>query len=184
MSNADEARLISRAKNGEESAVTELYRTHVQAIYRFVFYRVGDQNVAEDLTADTFLKALEGLERYEYRGVPFRAWLYRIAYTRVADYHRTRYRRRYQPLDSVELPVDADLEGRVARHQRIEEMAALLPLLTDNQQDVLIFRFLEGYSIEETAEALQKTPGAVKSLQHRALRSLARIYEEEHGATE
>jgi RNA polymerase sigma-70 factor (ECF subfamily) len=178
----DEAKLIDRAKQGDADAVTQLYQAHVQAIYRYVHYRVGDGTVAEDLTADTFLRAIEGLKGYEYRGVPFRAWLYRIAYARIVDYHRAQNRRRHQPLDAANLHADVDLEGSVANQLRIEQLAALLPRLTDQQQDVLILRFVEQCSIEETASLVGKTTGAIKSLQHRALRSLARIFEEEYGA--
>lgn len=180
----DEAQLISRARQGDEDAVTQLYRANVQAIYRYVHYRVGDAHVAEDLTADTFVRAIEGLDRFEYRGVPFRAWLYRIAHARVVDHHRARNRHPHQSLEAVDHVGEADLEGRVAARLRIEKLAALLPRLTEDQQQVLIFRFIEGYNIEETASLINKTPGAVKSLQHRALRSLARIFQEEHGASD
>jgi len=179
-----EARLIKRAQQGEESAVSQLYHDNVQAIFRYVFYRTGDQNVAEDLTAETFLRAIEGLDRYEYRGVPFRAWLYRIANARVADHLRAQARENVQPLDSIGHGVDPGLENGVATQLEIEKLTALLPRLTEDQQQVLIMRFLSGYSIEETATIMDKTPGAIKSLQHRALRSLARLFEQEHGARE
>jgi RNA polymerase sigma-70 factor (ECF subfamily) len=177
-----EARLIKRAQQGEESAVSQLYRDNVQAIYRYVYYRVGNQNVAEDLTAETFLRAIEGLDRYVYRGVPFRAWLYRIASARVVDHLRAQARENVQPLDAIRHGHDPGLESSVSTQLEIEKLTALLPRLTDEQQQVLILRFLSGHSVEETAALMDKTSGAIKSLQHRALRSLARLFEQEHGA--
>ena len=184
MQSDDEAKLIAKAKGGDEQAVALLYDAHVQAIYRYVYYRVSDENTAEDLTADTFLRAIEGLEGYEYRGVPFRAWLYRIAFARVVDFHRKQGRRIQQPLDTVNPVSDVDLEAVVATRLAVERLAELLPRLTEEQQNVIVLRFIEGYSIEETAGFVDKTEGAVKALQHRALRSLARIYKDEFGAFE
>lgn len=180
----EEEKLINQAKNGDEHAIAGLYNEHVQAIYRYVFYRVRDEATAEDLTSDTFLRAFEGLETFEYRGVPYRAWLYRIAYARIVDFHRKQGRRIQQPLDTVTLISDTDLEGDASHNLRVEQIAELLPRLTDSQQEVIILRFIEGYSIEETAQHMGKSDGAVKALQHRALRSLARIYEDEYGELE
>jgi RNA polymerase sigma factor (sigma-70 family) len=88
----NETTLIQRACQMEQSAISALYRQHVQAIYRYIYYRVGDEPTVEDLTAKVFVRAIEGLPTYEPRGVPFVAWLYRIAQARVADYFRREQR--------------------------------------------------------------------------------------------
>ncbi len=172
----DESSLIERAKRYDRKAISELYKRHVQSIYRYIYYRVGDVNVAEDLTADVFLKALEGLESFTYRGIPFSAWLYRIAHARVMDHFRQQARREFLPLD--ERLAAAEEEGpQVTIEARLEheELQAAIAQLTTDQQQVIILKFVEGLSNAEVARILGKSEGAVKSLQHRALNSLQRI---------
>jgi RNA polymerase sigma-70 factor (ECF subfamily) len=173
--NQDEATLIERAKRLDRAALSELYKRHVQAIYRYVYYRVGDVEVAEDLVSEVFLKALEGIESFTYRGVPFASWLYRIARARVIDYFRRQAKRDYLPLDEtlVAGKVEPYIEGE-ARLQH-EELRLAIARLTEDQQQVIILRFIEGLSNATVAQILGKTEGAVKSLQHRALASLQRI---------
>lgn len=179
-----EANLIARARQGDRQALSALYEANVQNIYRYVFYRVSSEAVAEDITSETFLKAIEGLGTYEDRGVPFVAWLYRIAYARIADYYR-RGKRQPEPMNVADFASDSDVVERAAiKQMRIDRLVALLPKLTGDQQHVIILRIIEGYSIEETASMINKTQGAVKALQHRALRSLARVYYDEYGAIE
>jgi RNA polymerase sigma-70 factor (ECF subfamily) len=177
----DEPRLIQRAKQGDKPAISELYRRHVDVVYRYVWARVRDATVAEDLTAQVFLKALEGLPAYEPSEKPFVAWLYRIAYSRVVDHWRRQERRMEVPLEEA-LPVyesrpedllNAEAEWRLA--------IDLLAELTDDQQDVLILRFIGEMNMAEVAETLGKTLGATKATQHRALASLARLLERRGG---
>jgi RNA polymerase sigma-70 factor (ECF subfamily) len=173
----DEARLVERAKRGDQKAISELYRSHVDIVHRYVYGRVGDAMVAEDLTAQVFLKALEGLPDYEYTGKPFVAWLYTIAYARTADYWRKQGRRQTVPLADT-LPADTPqpeelLEAEAEWRTAID----LIAQLTDDQQDVLILRFIGDMSIAEVAETLAKSVGAVKALQHRALATIARLME-------
>ena len=175
MPGMDETNLIQRARRLDRVAVSALYRQHVQAIYRYVYYRVGDASVAEDLTAEVFLRAIEGLPDFELRGVPFVAWLYRIAHARVADHFRQQQRVETvafnegypsggdSPLAQAELSFD------------LEDLKSALRQLTPDQQRVIILKFMEGLSNAETAKILDKTEGAVKSLQHRALNSLQRL---------
>lgn len=161
----------------ERAAISALYRRHVQAIYRYLYYRVGDEHTAEDLTAEVFLRAIEGLPNYEPRGVPFAAWLYRIAQARMADYFRRQGRTATVGLDEG-WPSDEDLPlARVERSSLHEELRAALGRLTIDQQQVIILKFVEGFSNAEAARILGKTEGAVKSLQHRALNALHRLME-------
>ena len=168
----DERDLIRRARQRDAEAFSELYRRHVDLIFRYVLLRVSDQAVAEDLTSEVFVRALESLGRYEDRGAPFAAWLYRIASARVIDH----WRRTQRPVVSLEagdvqVPVDPPAGDVVAQ----ETLARSLQHLTGEQQEVIILKFIEGYSIAEIARITGRTDGAVKALQHRALASLARL---------
>lgn len=177
----EEARLIQGAKEGDNGAIGELYRRHVDAIYRYIWARVRDTTVAEDLTAGVFLKALEALPTYEPSEKPFLAWLYRVAYARVVDYWRQQERRTEVQLSETvptpELPPDEYVQAQ-ADWERAMEMIAQL---TDDQQDVIILRFIGELSLSEVAETLGKTLGATKALQHRALAALARMLERQGG---
>jgi RNA polymerase sigma-70 factor (ECF subfamily) len=175
----DEARLVERAQQGDREAIGELYRRHVDTIYRYVQVRVRDEVVAEDLTAQVFLKALEGLPTYQQTGKPFLAWLYRIAYARVVDHFRKQGRRQEVALFET-LPANDPPPGQLIEAEAEWSMAIdLLAQLTDDQQDVLVLRFLGELSLVEVAETLGKTVGATKALQHRALASLARLQQEQ-----
>lgn len=172
-----ELELIRRAQQGEKSAIGELYRLHVDVIYRYIWARVRDDSLTEDLTAQVFLKALEGLPTYKPTGKPFLAWLYRIAYARVVDHWRKQERR-------VEVPLEDTLPAREPRPGELLEAEAdwgtaidLVAQLTDDQQDVVILRFIGEMSMAEVAETLGKTVGATKAIQYRALASLARLLE-------
>ena len=176
-----ELALIRHAQEGNKQAIGELYRMHVDVIYRYIWARVRDENITEDLTAQVFLKALEGLPSYRPSGKPFLAWLYRIAYARVVDHWRKQERR-------VEVPLEETLPAREPRPEELLEAEAdwvtaidLVAQLTDDQQDVVILRFIGEMSLAEVAETLGKTVGATKAIQYRALASLARLLEKQGG---
>jgi RNA polymerase sigma-70 factor (ECF subfamily) len=178
----DEVRLIQQAKQGDKRAISALYQRHVDLVYRYVWARVQDEAVAEDLTAQVFLKALEALPSYEPSGKPFAAWLYRIAYARVVDHWRQRDRRVEVPLDEA-LPARGPKPGEFIEAEGDWGQAIdLLAQLTDDQQDVMILRFIGELSLAEVAETVGKTVGATKAIQHRALASLARMLETQGGA--
>lgn len=159
----------------ERDAISALYRQHVQAIYRYIYYRVGDEHTAEDLTAEVFVRAIEGLPNYELRGVPFVAWLYRIARARVADYFRREHRVETVALEEDLLSGEDSPSATVEQSIYHTELRAVISKLTLNQQHVIILKFIEGLSNAEAAQILGKTEGAVKSLQHRALAALRRL---------
>ncbi len=170
-----EGRLVNQARRGDNRAFSELYRRHVDMIYRYAYARVRDATIAEDLTAQVFLKAFEGLPNYEPRGAPFSAWLYRIAHARIVDYWRQQQRRQEVGLLESLPATDPQPEDIVLAKSEWKAAVDLLAQLTDDQRDVIILRFIEEMSLAEVAETLDKTVGAVKALQHRALASLARI---------
>ena len=177
-----EHELIRRAQEGDKQAIGELYRVHVDVIYRYVWARVRDDSLAEDLTAQVFLKALEGLPSYKPSGKPFVAWLYRIAYARIVDHWRKLERR-------VEVPLEETLPSGEPRPEDLLQFEAdwvmameLLSQLTDDQQDVMILRFIGEMSLADVAQTVGKTVGATKALQYRALATLARLLEEKKGS--
>lgn len=175
-----ESHLIQRAKAYDGEALEELYRRHANDIFRYVYYRVGDQAVAEDIAGDVFVRALEGLASYQDTGRPFEAWLYRIAHARVVDYYRRQGRRRVEPLgEGLAADEETDPHRLAALRDESRQAWAAANHLTEDQQQVISLRFIAGYSTAEVAELLGKTEGAVKALQHRALASLRRLLEED-----
>lgn len=175
MSRVEEQRLIALAQRGDADAFAELYRANVQAIYRYIAHRVNDPQLAEDITGDVFIRALEALSSYQEQGRPFIAWLYRVAHARVVDYYRRTGRRPIETdLDDEEpTPVVTDLDTAMIRRQAAAALREAITHLTGDQQQVVILRFIEGYRIEMVAQIMGKQPNAVKALQHRALRALA-----------
>lgn len=171
---ADERDLIRRAQQRDADAFSELYRRHIDRIFRYVLLRVGDEVVAEDLTSDVFVRALEALDTYEDRGAPLAAWLYRIASARVIDHWR-RQKRVEVSLDATDLDAFIEMSANDVLAYKI--LAESMRQLTDEQQEVIILKFVEDYSITEIAQITGRTEGAVKALQHRALASLARMME-------
>ena len=169
-----EKKLVAQSQQGDQDAFAALYRNYVQAIYRYCFFRVQDNDHAEDLTADVFLKAVDGLPRYNERGLPFGAWLFRIAHDRVIDFYRKTGRRPFTELteDFVGEDPSPDLSIEIAEsHDRLYEA---ISHLTDEQQAVIQFRFMENWSLEDTGRMMNRSANAIKALQHRALQSLQR----------
>jgi RNA polymerase sigma-70 factor (ECF subfamily) len=178
--NDSESRLIEKAKTYDPEALSELYRRHADAIFRYVYYRVGEWALAEDLVGEVFVRAIEGLPTYEDTGRPFEAWLYRIAHARVVDHYRRQQVRRATPLDErLVADGEIDLDRLVSDQDDIRRAWKALSHLTDDQQQVVSLRFIAGHSTVEVARLLGKTEGAVKALQHRALASLRRLLETE-----
>ncbi len=179
----DEHELIRRAQEYDPAAFGEIYERYYIGVYKYVYYRIGDQTAAEDMTMEVFLKAMEAIDGFTFRGIPFSAWLYRIASNLVVDFFR---RQPVQPSLSLEEKMVANTEHPVHSldvqfsHQALREALADL---TDEQQQVIILKFVDGLSNIEVAQVLGKTEGAVKSLQHRALAALGRVLGEQGEAT-
>ncbi|MFO7167980.1 MAG: sigma-70 family RNA polymerase sigma factor [Chloroflexota bacterium] len=168
-----ESELVSRAKAGDHSAVTQIYERYAPAIYRYIYFRVGEAELAEDLQADVFLRMLEGIHRYEDRGWPISAWLYRIAHDRTVDTMRRRRIRQHVPLEAWGGACEGP-EQTVSAQLDFEEVSRVMNDLTDEQRQVLHLRFMRELSIQEVASRLGRSEGSVKALQHRGLQSLAR----------
>jgi RNA polymerase sigma-70 factor (ECF subfamily) len=156
------------------NAVGELYDRHHEDIFRYVWSRVGDNGSAEDLTGEVFTRMVASLPDYRPRGVPFRAWLYRIARNLVVDHYRKEKGLDLVPLNHAEgLRGDgSDPDLMAERQLTLERVQRALARLDPSQREVVELRFLVGLSLREVALTLDKTVAAVKSLQHRGLTSL------------
>lgn len=176
---SDESQLIERAKQHDPEAISELYNRHVDQIYQYVRSRTGETAVAEDITADVFLRALESLATYDDHGVPFAAWLYRIAQARVIDYWRRTQRRATVPFDDLDLP-EWSAGDDVANADILQQglLQAGLQQITEDQRQVIVLKFVRGLSNAEIAQIMGKTEGAIKALQRRGLEALARLLKE------
>jgi RNA polymerase sigma-70 factor (ECF subfamily) len=163
----DERRLVERAKE-DPSAFGELYDRYSPQIYRFVFSRVRDQANAEDVTQEVFFKALRGIGRYQDTGRPFSAWLYQIAVNAVNDSFRAA-----RPVDDLDghhdLSDGGSLEDLAARHDELRRIWSLVEQLPKAQRVAMVLKFQEDQKIEDIAQVMGKTSGAVKLLIHRGV---------------
>ena len=171
---------IRQAKKGNQEAFGLLYNHYLPQIYRFIFLKVSNRTEAEDLTHEVFLSAWQNLPNYKYEGFPFSSWLYQIAKNATIDFYRTAKKN---------LPIELVNEELVKFSPRDpEELNTLLELemikicirrLKPEYQDVLIMKFVEDLSHEEIAAALEKSQGAIRLIQHRAIKELRELYGQE-----
>lgn len=171
--NTDESALIERAKE-DQDAFGLLYERYSQRIYQYIYYRTGSEPDAEDLAAKTFMKAWEHISSYDDRGVPFSAWLYRIAHNLVANWHRDRNRRKVISLDDLSR-WQVNEDGPEAKALLSEDRAALLTAvrrLPAERQELLSLKFVEHLSNAEIGNVMGRSEGAIKSLYHRTLMAL------------
>jgi RNA polymerase sigma-70 factor (ECF subfamily) len=169
----DEKELVQLAKN-DEVAFGEIYRRYVEKIYNYIYYRTSNKYDAEDLTARVFQRALKHIPNYEDRGVPFSAWLYRIAHNLVVNHHRDRKRRKIVPLDDLIVSTfrwDAP-EKVTERREDQEELLEAINHLPEDRQQLLILKFVERLSNAEIGNIMGRSEGAIKSLYHRTLIAL------------
>ena len=165
--------LVDRAQQGDRDALEELYLIHFDRIYSYLHVSVGNKHDAEDLTTQTFLKMLESIGRFKWQSAPFSAWLFRIAHNLAMDHFRAR--RRWQPEEDVpEPPGEEEPSAELQAMQSIgrQSMMELIDRLSPEQQQVLTLKFVFNFPNADVAKILDKTEGAIKSLQHRALASL------------
>lgn len=165
-------RALIEAAQRDPRRFAELYELHFERVYAFVARRVRDRDEAQDLTADVFHQALAGLPRFEWRGVPFAAWLFRIAANAIVDKAKRAARARELPAPDEPPPVQhEEIESRVRLFRLVEHLPA-------EQRRVIVMRFAEEKTIREIAHELGRTEGAVKQLQFRGLQTLrARLSE-------
>src|SRR6266498_4731319 len=165
--------LVERAQSGDRNALEELYLIHFDRIYSYLHMSVGNRHDAEDLTTQTFLKMLESIGRFRWQSAPFSAWLFRIAHNLAMDHFRAR--RRWQPEEEVPEPAGSEepsAELQAMQSIGRQSMLELIQDLSPEQQQVLTLKFVFNFANADVATILEKTEGAIKSLQHRALASL------------
>jgi RNA polymerase sigma-70 factor, ECF subfamily len=176
--------LVERAQAGDSAAFGLIYDRYVDTVFRFVYFRVGNRQLAEDLTSDTFLRALKRIGSFTWQGRDLGAWLVTIARNLVADHFKSgRYRLEVTTGDVL----DADREDRgpegspesaVVDHITNVALLTAVKQLNPEQQECIVLRFLQGFSVAETAQTMGKNEGAIKALQYRAVRALARLLPE------
>jgi RNA polymerase sigma-70 factor (ECF subfamily) len=168
----DEPQLIAAAQR-DPARFGELFERHAHRVYAFISVRVRNRHEVEDLTSEVFHQALRNLKRYEYRGVPFSAWLFRIAQNAIAQRGRDAQRESGVPLDT-ELVTDADAERKAIMFQ-------LVSTLPEDQRKVIAMRYAGQKTLREMAEDMQRSEAAVKQLHYRAIENLRKKMEGRHG---
>jgi RNA polymerase sigma-70 factor (ECF subfamily) len=173
--------LVERAQAGEAEAFGRLYDQYSDTVYRYIYYRVGGRATAEDLTSETFLRALRRIGTFTWQGRDFGAWLVTIARNLVADHFKSsRFRLEVttgEMLDANE--VERSPEDSVLEHLSNAALLDAVRRLNPQQQECVTLRFLQGLSVAETARVMGKNEGAIKTLQYRAVRTLARLLPED-----
>jgi RNA polymerase sigma-70 factor (ECF subfamily) len=172
---SDELKLISLSQQGDAEAFGRLYACYVGRITRYIYFRVTDHELAEDMTSRIFLTMLEKLDTYQVGQSPLIAWLYRMAHNAVIDHYRTK--KTFISLEDVhqaEVRQEDEVEEKLDMQFKSQQLQAALQVLTEEQQRVLILKFVDGLSTQEIAGQLGKRQGAVRGLQMRALKKLAR----------
>jgi RNA polymerase sigma-70 factor, ECF subfamily len=165
-----------RAAKRDRAAFGALYRRYLDRVYGYCFYLLGDHHDAEDVTERTFVAALAAIDGFRDEGATFRAWLFRIAHNQLANALRSRQRQRAAPLDAVAEPmVHADPAGLLSLAEEARGLRRALAELPDDRRQVVVLRFVDGLSAREIGSVLGRSEGAVRVLQHRALRQLADI---------
>jgi RNA polymerase sigma-70 factor (ECF subfamily) len=173
----DEDRLLAQARRGDRKAIARIYDSFFEPVYRFIRWRVDDPAVAEDLTSDVFLKFLAALRGEHAPRDSLRGWLFRVARNVLHDHYRGAL-----PVnaldDSLPLISEGDMESDLQARLDVERVRRALAMLAPDQQEVLILRFGQMMSLEDTAESMGKSISAIKSLQFRAVDTLRRLLAE------
>ena len=171
----DEVILVQRAKQNDEAAFAQLYEEYFDKIYRYVTIRIGDKMEAEDITQQVFLNAIKAISSFKWKGVPFSAWLFRIAHNQVVDYLRKKTKRASVPLEESPVAGGDDPHEIFERKLDIERLASAVKKLTPAQQEVISLRFAGEMPIAEVARVMARSEGAVKALQHSAIVALRKV---------
>lgn len=177
--NDDEA--LAKAGEGDSEAFGVLYERYIGRIYNYIYYRTGNTYDAEDLTARVFFRAMHHIDSYQNRGLPFSAWLYRIAHNLVANWHRDNSRKQEIPLDeglAVHYPGEEFPETALVINEERERLLHFIRHLPPERQQLIILKFVEHLSNAEIGQIMGRSEGAVKSLYHRTLLSLRDELEE------
>lgn len=170
-------KLVKRAKNGESDSFGLIYDYYLSRIYRFVFLKVTNKEEAEDITQQVFMKAWEALPKFESEGSPFVGWLFRIARNTVIDFYRTK--KSNLSLDEgigINDFLEDSPEDIFFKNQERTEVMKSLELLTEEQKEVVILRFVEGFSYREISKITNKNQASLRIMQHRAIKKLKEVF--------
>ncbi|MFL6161619.1 MAG: sigma-70 family RNA polymerase sigma factor [Jatrophihabitantaceae bacterium] len=173
--------LVRAVQDGDGEAFGKLYDRYVDQVFRFILYRVNDRSLAEDFTSETFLRALRRISTINYQGRDIGAWFMTIARNIVFDHTKSaRFRLELTTAETVEtVEVDAGPEAAVLAHLTNTRLLSAVNELGDEQKECIVLRFLHGLSVSETAAVMGKNDGAIKALQHRAVKRLASMLADE-----
>ena len=173
--------LVHRAQNGDAEAFGELYDHYVTMVHRYVYHRVGDRTTAEDVTSETFVRALRRIDSLSFQGRDVGAWLVTIARNIILDHVKSaRNRLEITTADTIEGDQrEPSPEAAVLDLLTSERLMAAVSRLGDEQRECIMLRFIQGFSVSETAAVMGKNDGAIKALQHRAVRKLAELVGDE-----
>ena len=173
--------LVKRAVGGNADAFGRLYDMYVDRVYRHVYYRVGNTEDSEDLTQQVFFRAWQAIGRYKKTSSPFLAWLMRISHNLVIDFYRSKKDKVYLGSETVDNNSDSSPERAAETDYQQQQLRRAILQLPDKQQQVILMSFIEGFPCAEIAASLGKTEGAIRVIQHRALKKMRHILEEDKG---
>jgi len=168
----DEESLVRRAQQRDQEAFAQLYEGYFDKIYRYAVLRIGNETEAEDVTQQVFLNALQSISSFRWKGVPFSAWLFRIAHNQVVDYLRKKTRQATESLDESLVISKSDPQLVVEQRLDTEQLILATKRLTKAQQEVIALRFVSELSTAQVAKVMGKSQGAIKALQHSAIVAL------------
>ncbi|UCB42077.1 MAG: sigma-70 family RNA polymerase sigma factor [Dehalococcoidales bacterium] len=171
----DEQSLVRQAQQGDKDAFAELYEAYFDKIYRYVVLKISNRAEAEDMTQQVFLKAYQSIGSFKWKGVPFSAWLFRIAHNQMVDFVRKQSKRPTVRLEESIVSSDDNPLRTVENRFDIERLRVATRQLTATQQEVISLRFAGGLAIAEVARTMGKSEGAVKALQHSAVAALRKV---------
>ena len=170
--------LIARAQNGDTAVISALYEHYHLRVYRYLYYRVGNKQTAEDLTSEVFLRMLRFIGGFHPPSSSFQAWLFQIARNLANDHFRKTESRGHAQLEEEMTTTVADMDKELDRNLTSEGLLQALTKLTEEQRDVIVLRFVSGLPIAEVAQSLNKSEDAIKGLQRRGLVALREILSE------
>ena len=178
LAEAPESELISLATGGDADAFGVLYEKYIDQIYNYIYYRTSNGKDAEDLCSRVFIRALHHIERYEDRGYPFSAWLYRIAHNLVVNWYRDKEKKGEISLSEQYPPptMDGNVEDRIEEEDEKTALLRVISSLPDDRKELLILKHVEGLTNSEIGQIMDRTEGAIKALYHRTLESLRDDY--------
>ncbi len=176
--NKSESDLISLASEGNADAFGQLYEKYIDQIYNYIFFRTSNGKDAEDICSRVFLRALKHIERYEDRGYPFSAWLYRIAHNLVVNWYRDSERSDEISLADQYPPptIEGTIEDRLEKKDEERQLMAIINSLPEDRKELLILKHVEDLTNYEIGQIMDRTEGAIKALYHRTLESLRDDY--------